>query len=141
MKAPMATDVMVGARMRLRRKELGFSQGKLGAELGITFQQVQKYEKGTNRVGASRLQAMAKVLEVPVAYFFEDADNAAAADSKSIALHVMREPGALDLLTAYSQIGDPALRKIVVSLARKLAAVSAQRASDEDAAAANRQGA
>ena len=71
-KKPNPTDVHVGSRIRLRRNMLGMSQEKLGESLGITFQQIQKYEKGTNRVGASRLQAIATILGVPVAFFFED---------------------------------------------------------------------
>jgi len=68
-----AIDAHVGARIRLRRMMLGMSQEKLGEHLGITFQQIQKYEKGTNRVGASRIQAIARVLSVPVSFFFEEA--------------------------------------------------------------------
>ncbi len=71
-KKPNPTDMHVGSRIRLRRNMLGMSQEKLGENLGITFQQIQKYEKGTNRVGASRLQAIANILGVPVAFFFED---------------------------------------------------------------------
>ena len=69
-KKPNPIDIHVGGRIRLRRNMLGMSQEKLGENLGITFQQIQKYEKGTNRVGASRLQAIASILEVPVACFF-----------------------------------------------------------------------
>ena len=72
-KTPNPIDVHVGSRIRLRRTMLGLSQEKLGESLGITFQQVQKYEKGTNRVGASRLQNIAGILDAPVAFFFEDA--------------------------------------------------------------------
>src|SRR3569832_1926650 len=72
-KKPNPVDIHVGSRIRLRRNMLGMSQEKLGENLGITFQQIQKYEKGTNRVGASRLQAIASILGVPVAFFFEDA--------------------------------------------------------------------
>ena len=72
-KKPNPIDIHVGSRIRLRRNMLGMSQEKLGENLGITFQQIQKYEKGTNRVGASRLQAIASILVVPVAFFFEDA--------------------------------------------------------------------
>ena len=72
-KKPNPIDIHVGSRIRLRRNILGMSQEKLGESLGITFQQIQKYEKGTNRVGASRLQAIASVLNAPVAFFFEDA--------------------------------------------------------------------
>ena len=72
-KQPNPVDIHVGGRVRLRRMMLGMSQEKLGDHLGITFQQIQKYEKGTNRIGASRLQHIARVLTVPVAFFFEDA--------------------------------------------------------------------
>src|SRR5438045_3362688 len=72
-KAPNPTDKHVGARVRMRRKMLGMSQEKLGDALGLTFQQVQKYEKGTNRIGASRLQQIAHILQVPIEFFFEGA--------------------------------------------------------------------
>lgn len=74
-KKPNPIDVYVGDRIKLRRNMLGLSQEKLGDALGVTFQQVQKYEKGTNRVGASRLQAVSKILQVPVEFFFEDAPD------------------------------------------------------------------
>src|ERR1700727_3574896 len=74
-KAPDPIDRHVGARVRMRRLILGMSQGKLGEALDVTFQQVQKYEKGANRIGASRLQQLARVLDVPPAYFFEDAPS------------------------------------------------------------------
>src|ERR1700712_4121066 len=70
-KAPNPVDKYVGSRVRMRRIMLGMSQEKLGEALGLTFQQVQKYEKGTNRVGASRLQQISEVLQVPVSFFFE----------------------------------------------------------------------
>jgi transcriptional regulator with XRE-family HTH domain len=77
-KAPKPTDQHVGRRVRMRRMMLSMSQEKLGAALGLTFQQVQKYEKGTNRIGASRLQQMSHILQVPIAFFFEGAPNASA---------------------------------------------------------------
>ena len=77
-KKPNPIDVHVGSRVRLRRTMLGISQEKLGEHLGITFQQIQKYEKGANRIGASRLQEIARVLDTPVAFFFEDAPGTAA---------------------------------------------------------------
>ena len=76
-KAPNPIDEHVGRRVRMRRRMLAMSQGKLGDALGLTFQQVQKYEKGTNRIGASRLQ-ISHILQVPVAFFFENAPNALA---------------------------------------------------------------
>ena len=72
-KAPNPIDKHVGSRVRMRRMMLGMSQEKLGDALGLTFQQVQKYEKGTNRIGASRLQQISLILQVPVAFFFEGA--------------------------------------------------------------------
>src|SRR6202795_1485752 len=72
-KAPNPIDKHVGSRVRMRRMMLGMSQEKLGDALGLTFQQVQKYEKGTNRIGASRLQQISQILQVPVAFFFEGA--------------------------------------------------------------------
>src|SRR6202012_991746 len=74
-KAPNPTDKHVGSRVRMRRMMLAMSQEKLGDALGLTFQQVQKYEKGTNRIGASRLQQIAQILQVQVSFFFEGAPN------------------------------------------------------------------
>jgi transcriptional regulator with XRE-family HTH domain len=71
-KGPTAIDKQVGARVRIRRLTLDMSQEKLAAALGLTFQQVQKYEKGHNRIGAGRLQQLAEILQVPVSFFFED---------------------------------------------------------------------
>src|SRR5262245_11635657 len=76
--APNPIDQHVGRRVRMRRKMLAMSQQKLGAALGLTFQQVQKYERGANRIGASRLQQMSHILQVPVEFFFEGAPNASA---------------------------------------------------------------
>ena len=75
-KAPNPIDRHVGSRVRMRRMMLSMSQEKLGDALGLTFQQVQKYEKGTNRIGASRLQQIAHILQVPVSFFFEGAPHA-----------------------------------------------------------------
>src|ERR1700752_2595536 len=74
-KAPNPIDKHVGSRVRMRRMMLGMSQEKLGDALGLTFQQVQKYEKGTNRIGASRLQQISHILQVPVSFFFEGAPS------------------------------------------------------------------
>src|SRR5690349_12335677 len=71
---PNPIDVRVGARLRLRRNMLGISQEKLGEMIGLTFQQVQKYERGANRIGASRLYELSRVLDVPVSFFFDDTD-------------------------------------------------------------------
>jgi len=74
-KQPNPIDIHVGSRVRLRRMMLGMSQEKLGESLGITFQQIQKYEKGTNRIGASRIQHISRVLSVPVSFFFDGAPD------------------------------------------------------------------
>ena len=76
-KAPNPVDKYVGSRVRMRRIMLGMSQEKLGEALGLTFQQVQKYEKGTNRVGASRLQQISEILQVPVSFLFEGGPSGA----------------------------------------------------------------
>ena len=76
-KSPNPTDKYVGSRVRMRRLMLSMSQEKLGEKLGLTFQQVQKYEKGTNRIGASRLQHIAQILKVPVSFFFEGVERQA----------------------------------------------------------------
>src|SRR3954454_13868137 len=72
-KPPNPIDVYVGGRVRMRRIEMDMSQQALGGHIGLTYQQIQKYEKGTNRIGASRLQQIGRILEVPTAWFFEDA--------------------------------------------------------------------
>jgi transcriptional regulator with XRE-family HTH domain len=121
---PNPIDVYVGGRVRLRRKMLGLSQEKLGQKLGITFQQIQKYEKGTNRIGASRLNAMAAALEVPVSYFFPE--NAAAEGSglqeESVAfmMEFMSSGEGLDLGRAFARIRNPKIRRKVIELVRAL---------------------
>jgi|SRR6516225_5921436 len=86
LKAPNPIDQHVGSRVRMRRLMLAMSQEKLGFALGLTFQQVQKYEKGMNRIGASRLQQISHILQVPVAFFFEGAPNALAPQGSGSAL-------------------------------------------------------
>ena len=117
---PTQTDVLVGSRVRVRRLELGLSQTALANELGVTFQQVQKYEKGTNRIGASRLHAMARVLGVPVTYFFP-ADGPQGTAKPTEVLNLLSIPGAVDLLRDYSAITDRLARKALVVMARTLA--------------------
>lgn len=127
-KKPNPTDVYVGGRIRLRRNMLGMSQEKLGESLGITFQQIQKYEKGTNRVGASRLQAIAQILSVPVAFFFEDAPGAdggehkgLAEDSSSFVVDFLSSAEGLQLNRAFARISNPKVRRKVIELAKVLA--------------------
>lgn len=119
-------DVYVGTRLKIRRTELGFSQNKIGEMTGITFQQVQKYEKGLNRIGSSRLYEFAKILKVPVAYFFEQyeltfgsngvlCDNRASFDDKDIS-----EKEIVTLIKNFSAIKDPTVRKSIITLAKTL---------------------
>ena len=129
---PKATeiDVMVGARVRVRRLELDLTQQELGRKLGITFQQIQKYESGHNRVSAGRLKEISRVLQVPVAYFFADADEAETSGAQPVtAIKLTGEPGAMDLLMAYARLDSPALRKSVVTMVRSLARSETQNAT------------
>src|SRR5271156_2148216 len=110
-------DKHVGSRARMRRNMLGMSQGKLADQLGITFQQVQKYEKGVNRISASRLQQLCNILEVPVSFFFEQAPRSAVSgrgqpDAFSLANvdQFLASSDGLALVKAFMQIGDAALR-------------------------------
>ncbi|QEX20048.1 MULTISPECIES: helix-turn-helix domain-containing protein [Hypericibacter] len=129
---PNPIDVHVGARIRQRRTLLGMSQEKLGEAIGLTFQQVQKYERGANRVGSSRLFDLARVLDVPVSYFFEDMSAGTASKSPS-RLRGLAEPKpepfepdplakreTLELVRAYYRIADPAVRKRVFELTKAL---------------------
>jgi transcriptional regulator with XRE-family HTH domain len=118
---PTQTDVLVGSRVRVRRLELGLSQTALANELGVTFQQVQKYEKGTNRIGASRLHAMSRVLGVPVTYFFPAPDPDQPMAKPTEVLNLLSIPGAVDLLRDYAAISDRLARKALVVMARTLA--------------------
>ncbi len=128
-KKPNPTDMHVGSRIRLRRNMLGMSQEKLGESLGITFQQIQKYEKGTNRVGASRLQAIANILGVPVAFFFEDlpgpegAGNRGFAEdpSAAFAIDFCTSAEGLQLNRAFVRISDQKVRRRIIDLVKSLA--------------------
>ena len=132
-KKPNPTDVHVGSRIRLRRNMLGMSQEKLGENLGITFQQIQKYEKGTNRVGASRLQAIANILGVPVAFFFEDlpgpegdANRGFAEDpSAAFAIDFCTSSEGLQLNRAFVRISDLKVRRRIIELVKSLASDAA----------------
>lgn len=129
-KQPNPIDIHVGSRIRLRRTMLGMSQEKLGEALGITFQQVQKYEKGTNRVGASRLQNMAGILGVPVSFFFEDAPGdggevsatGVSENSASYVVNFLSSSEGLQLNRAFVRISDPRVRKRIIELVKALAA-------------------
>ncbi|ABS13475.1 MULTISPECIES: helix-turn-helix domain-containing protein [Brucella/Ochrobactrum group] len=127
-KKPNPIDVHVGSRIRLRRNMLGLSQEKLGESLGITFQQIQKYEKGTNRVGASRLQAISAILNVPVSFFFEDApgsSNQAGFAEDNEATYVvdfLNSNEGVQLTRAFTKISDPKVRRKIIDLVKSLAA-------------------
>ena len=126
---PNPTDVHVGSRVRLRRTLLGMSQEKLGEAIGLTFQQVQKYERGANRVGASRLYDLSRVLDVPVAFFFEDlhgpdGSGKAAASLVETAkgeIDPMLKRETLELVRAYYKIPDAQVRRRLFELAKALA--------------------
>lgn len=132
-KKPNPTDLHVGSRIRLRRNMLGMSQEKLGDNLGITFQQIQKYEKGTNRVGASRLQAIATILNVPPAFFFEDlpghqagAAGGLAEDASTMsAMDFVTSSEGLQLNRAFVRISDPKVRRRIIDLVKSLGADAA----------------
>jgi transcriptional regulator with XRE-family HTH domain len=115
-KAPNPTDKHVGARVRMRRMMLGMSQEKLGDSLGLTFQQVQKYEKGANRIGASRLQQIAGILQVPVSFFFEGAPAAPGQPLEGFA-----EAPSPAYVKAFMGIKDAKLRRRIVDLVEQIA--------------------
>ena len=128
-KSPNPIDKHVGARVRMRRMMVSMSQEKLGDKLGITFQQIQKYEKGTNRIGASRLQQIAMVLSVPVGFFFEGAPSS---DSMSSGLSESPSPAyvsdflatsdGLALTKAFMKVKDAKVRRRIVDLVQSIAA-------------------
>ena len=127
-KAPNPTDRHVGSRVRMRRMMLSMSQEKLGDALGLTFQQVQKYEKGTNRIGASRLQQISQILQVPVAFFFEGAPNLQGAhepgkDAPSAAYvsEFLASSEGLSLTKAFMRIQDARIRRRIVDLVEEIA--------------------
>ena len=127
-KVPNPVDKHVGSRVRMRRKMLAMSQTQLADALGLTFQQVQKYEKGTNRMGASRLQQMSDILQVPVEFFFEGAPNASAPHgSNGSALSMVEiddfvsNSDGLRLIGAFMRIDNAALRRKIVMLVQEIA--------------------
>jgi transcriptional regulator with XRE-family HTH domain len=122
-KAPNPIDKHVGSRVRMRRMMISVSQEKLGEKLGITFQQIQKYEKGTNRIGASRLQQIATVLSVPVSFFFEgapvpEAIGGAMSEPASPAYvsDFLATSDGLALTKAFMKVKDPKVRRRIVDL-------------------------
>jgi transcriptional regulator with XRE-family HTH domain len=121
-RAPNPTDKHVGSRVRMRRKMLAMSQAKLGDAHGVTFQQVQKYEKGTNRIGASRLQQISHILQVPVVFFFEGAPNASAPQTLMAQIDAfVSDSNGLRLIGAFMRIDNVALRRRIVRLLQDIA--------------------
>jgi transcriptional regulator with XRE-family HTH domain len=128
-KAPNPVDKYVGSRVRMRRIMLGMSQEKLGDALGLTFQQIQKYEKGTNRVGASRIQQIAEVLKVPVSFLFEGgpsgirgAEGFGEEESPAYVSDFLATSEGLALTRAFTRIADAKLRRSIVDLVEQIAA-------------------
>jgi len=129
-KAPNPVDKHVGSRVRMRRMMLSMSQEKLGDALGLTFQQVQKYEKGTNRIGASRLQQISNILQVPVSFFFEGAPHLpghsshsgmSEAPSPAYVSDFLATSDGLSLTKAFMRIKNGKLRRKVVDLVEQIA--------------------
>lgn len=129
-KKPHPIDIHVGSRVRLRRNMLGMSQDKLGDALGLTFQQIQKYEKGVNRIGASRIFQIAKILGVPIQFLFDDYDadrgvsygfaEGESEDGAAI-LELLNSPEGGQLCKYFADIKDPKVRRKVLDLVRTLA--------------------
>jgi transcriptional regulator with XRE-family HTH domain len=130
-KASNVVDVYVGARLRMRRTMLGMSQSKLGELLGVTFQQIQKYEKGSNRISASRLQHTARVLEVSPGYFFDGAPaqaepGFAETSPQSYVVDFLASTEGLQLNRAFLRVRDPKVRRRIVDLVVSLASTNDQ---------------
>ncbi|MCH8863587.1 MAG: helix-turn-helix transcriptional regulator [Proteobacteria bacterium] len=129
---PDPIDVHVGSRVRLRRTLLGMSQSNLGDALGLTFQQIQKYERGANRIGSSRLYRLSKILDVPVAFFFDEMAQGVATSAKGVAEKEQKsfEPDrlatreTLELVRAYYRIKDEKVRKRVFELVKAIGKAS-----------------
>jgi transcriptional regulator with XRE-family HTH domain len=131
-KQPSSVDAHVGSRVRLRRMLIGMSQEKLGELLGLTFQQVQKYEKGANRIGASRLYEISHILGVPVSYFFDDVPLSEGAarraghtpttdvDAGPYMMEFVSSAEGFQLVRAFTKITDPRVRKRMLELVKSL---------------------
>ena len=126
---PHPVDVHVGARVKLRRMILGLSQETIGRKLGLTFQQIQKYEKGVNRIGASRIFELAQLLDVPIQYFYEDYGDApiggalglAEPDSGEAFMQLVNSPEGVELCRHFAEIKDPKVKKRVLDLVKTIA--------------------
>lgn len=127
-KSPHPIDVHVGGRVRLRRMLIGMSQDKLGDALGLTFQQIQKYEKGVNRIGASRIFEISRVLDVPIQFLFDDFDGASpsyglaeSAPEDDSFMQLLHSPEGVQLCRHFADIKDPKVRRRVLDLVKTLA--------------------
>lgn len=128
---PSQVDVHVGQRLRVRRALLGLSQEKLADALGLTFQQIQKYERGTNRVSAGRLYSLSKILDVPISYFFEQFGDAreggslvGLSDNAQDSFHgedLLNSKETLDLIRTYYSVQDPEARKDILKFIKSMA--------------------
>lgn len=136
-KRPHPIDIHVGGRVRLRRTMLGMSQDKLAESLGLTFQQIQKYEKGVNRIGASRVFEISRILGVPIQFFYDDYDAdtgrsygfaESGPDEGAAMMELLNTPEGVQLCKHFASITDPKIRKRVLELVKSL--------SDGDPAAA-----
>ena len=128
-KAPNPVDRHVGSRVRMRRLMVGMSQERLGDALGLTFQQIQKYEKGTNRVGASRLQQISEILQVPVSFLFDggpsgavNAEGFSEGSSPAYVSDFLATSEGLALTRAFTRITDAKMRRSIVELVEQIAA-------------------
>src|SRR4051795_6320530 len=135
-KMPNPVDKYVGSRVRMRRIMLGMSQEKLGEALGLTFQQIQKYEKGTNRVGASRLQQISEILQVPVSFLFEggpsgivNGELSAESASPAYISDFLATSEGLALTRAFTRIPNAKMRRSIVDLVEQIAAREASDAA------------
>ena len=136
---PHPIDIHVGSRVRLRRNMLGLSQEKLAEAFGLTFQQVQKYERGTNRISASRLLEMSRALDVPVSFFFDYADPVRAPaipqgfgePLPETLIDLLQAPETHELVAAYYQIGNPTIRRRLFDLAKELVRARSLDRTDE----------
>ncbi len=127
-KRPHPVDIHVGGRVRMRRVLLGMSQEKLGGELGLTFQQVQKYEKGANRIGASRLWELSRILDVPIGFFYENAvvsnvnaDGFEEEGSQDFVTEFVYSGEGLNVIKYFARITDPNIRRSILNLIRSVA--------------------
>lgn len=143
-KGPSEMDATIGVRLRIRRTLLGYSQEKLGRMLGVTFQQVQKYERGANRISASRLHKLSELLSVPISYFYDKGDPlhiemysatsmAENNDQTEYDDGTLTRREILELARAYNRIKDPAMRKRIFEMTKAVSNLNSPPPDDEPA--------